>query len=76
MDWLVRREQCSESAIRRRIDLAVAYAGSGPCRRWDHCEGCSDGGVCRRKKRPGITYGDWLRMSHYRQGLAIRGRFS
>jgi hypothetical protein len=66
MEWLVRREQCSENAIRRRIGRAVAYAGSGPCRRWDACEGCLDAGVCLRKRRPGITYDDWIRLRNYR----------
>ena len=66
IDWLVRREQCTQADILGRIGRAVAYAGSGPCRRWESCEPCVDGQVCRRKKRPGIAYGDWVRMRHFR----------
>jgi hypothetical protein len=66
MDWLVRREQCPEANIRRRISRAVAYAGSGPCRRWEACDACRDTEACTRKKRPGVTYDDWVRLSHYR----------
>jgi hypothetical protein len=65
MDWLVRREQCPEDVIKRRIDRAVAYAGSGPCRRWEGCIGCCDETVCNRKKRQGMGYEEWLRISRH-----------
>lgn len=47
--------------VRRRIRSAVSYIASGPCPRWLNCLDCPSYASCRRKKRVGMTYGEWKR---------------
>jgi len=51
--------------VRRRINSAVSYIASGPCPRWLNCIDCPRYSSCRRKKRVGVTYRDWV--GHRRQ---------
>ena len=57
MDWMTRWQNRPEDAIWRSINRALSYAGSGPCRRWEGCEGRRDIETCGRKKRDGAGHG-------------------
>ncbi len=51
MDWLIRYEDCPEEDVWRKINRAIAYAGSGPCPRWIACKPCPQYQECHLLKR-------------------------
>ena len=50
-----------ESELEYRMNRAITYAGSGPCRRWASCDNCLQKEVCPKygKHKP-VTYNDWI----------------
>ena len=61
VDEIARKLGLDDYQVMRRIRSAVSYIASGSCPRWLNCIDCGDYTRCRREKRVGISYRDWVR---------------